>query len=226
MIIRIILLFISIVIVFQTNPLSADNQEQELFCITINTESNEISINENRITNFNLSTLKQIIGHPDRIQIENIMVDVTEYPYDDNDVPYYYTQEVTNYYYIYDNLGLVFHTANNLSINNNPVYLKIFYDSKREFTHMKLPEFLPEKTFQGVLKINDIILEPHNQIISEEIKYNTKYFTLFNTTFAPTSIATVIDSIYSYEGNPYIQIFLNNGIDKKVSYISIRFRAQ
>lgn len=149
-----------------------------------------------------------------------------EFSHDKSESPHTYWVQVTNHFYIYDELGLVFYTRNGKYSSQDPLIMMICYEYKREFNHDNFPdkipkEYMPKKIFTGKLFINSIVLEPQKTQLSKDINYNTEKIELFNTTFGATSRATIIDGLYSEKGFPYFRIYYNNGKEHYVSYVQV-----
>ncbi len=192
--------------------------------IDIFTSNDEIKINNYKTKTFNLKEIKKIIGKANRIEVvesENIISEIRP----DGDIKGNYSRKikVKNYYYIYDDLGIIFKTDNKTEVENKePNMLIFFFPSKREFSHTKKEPFMTKHKFKGLMRINNIIVNPEKSLLPKDINYETKEFNLYNTTFSPTSFTTIIDRVYSFSEKLVIDIFLNNKKEQMISKIIVR----
>jgi hypothetical protein len=189
--------------------------------IQINTEKGIIKANNVNLIINNVDSIQNVLGKPDRIEIHKFNSYIEEFPANEGGQPYTYQIVVTNYYYIYDQLGIMFYTQNSELENKEPVRCSIHFKNKRTFTNTDSLPFKPKNIFNGILKINGDVVNPGKKIISEDINYLTSDFSLFKTSFSTTSIATVIDGIYAFKSAPYLQFYLDNEKDQRISYLVI-----
>jgi hypothetical protein len=129
--------------------------------------------------------------------------------------------DVTDYYYLYDKLGIMFCTNNGKSEDKEPVRMVVFFRQKRTFTNSKEYPFVPDNAFKGTLLINRDTLFPERKILPDGINYNTQSFELFGASFSPTSTLSIIDGIYAFKNDPAMRIYLDNEKDQKPAYIDI-----
>ena len=188
--------------------------------IQINTTDSTIKINGTILKTYELNNLKKIIGKPDRVKIA-----VTKSYYEESGggglPPTSTPIKVTNYYYIYDKLGIMFFTNNGMYATKGPEKFSIHFSNKRAFTNTAALPFSPANSFKGVMIINEDTVSASKKIIPSGVDYNTKEFPLFKLLFGPTSIATIIDRLYSLTASPYIFLFLDSPKNQRTSYIVI-----
>lgn len=188
--------------------------------ILVDTGNNNIKINNKDINDFDLNKIESIIGEPDRIGIDTMLARYEEHGY--GKYPSTSTMiEVINYYYVYDELGIMFYTNNGKEAIKKPKKLSIHFGNKRLFTNTRFLTFSPNDTFSGMLKINNEILDNNKKLIPDGVDYNTKEFQLFDIPFGPTSIGTKIDRLYSIDVNPYILLYLDTEESQRISYVEI-----
>lgn len=188
--------------------------------IQINTIDSTVKVNGTILKTYELNNLKKIIGKPDRVKIA-----VTKSYYEESGggglPPTSTLIKVTNYYYIYDKLGIMFFTDNGKYAIKEPEKFSIHFRNKRTFTNTALLPFTPVNSFKGIMTINKDTMSTTKKIIPAGVDYNTKEFSLFNLLFGPTSITTIIDGLYSWHSEPYIFLFLDTPKDQRISYIVI-----
>lgn len=189
--------------------------------IKISTSDSTIKINGSILKTYNLSAIEKIIGKPNRIKTKTFKSYYEEFG--TKGMPPTSTPiEVTDYYYIYDSLGIMFYTQNGKFVSKEPQNLSIHFKNKRTFTNTAPLPFNPINTFSGVLIINGEIVNETKKIIPLEIDYRTEEFKLYKISFGPTSIATIIDGLYSIKSEPYMLIFLDSEKYQRISYIVIK----
>jgi len=189
--------------------------------IKINTTNGTIKINNSKLITYHVDSIQKILGKPDRVEVHKFNSYIEEFPAKKGDAPFTYPIVVTNYYYIYDQLGIMFYTQNSETETKEPVRCSIHFKNKRTFTNREPFPFEPKNVFTGILKINDNTVNSDKKIIPENINYSTSEFELYNTSFSATSIATIIDGIYAFKTTPYLQFFLDNEKDQQISYLVI-----
>lgn len=197
------------------------NEKMSRCPIELHTQTGALYLNGQKLPDYQLKSIYKILGKPDRIRKHPKIIRIEEWPYKRGGRRSSYTYNSRDYYYIYDQLGILFRTRNSRAILKEPSQILIFYQNKREFSHSVLPPYIPEKYYSSTFKINDILLHPDQSVISNKIHYKTPQFNLFKTLFKSTSYTMIIDSIYSYSDNTAIRIYLNNGRESKPSYVEI-----
>jgi hypothetical protein len=203
------------------NVVSAETLQGNQTEIQINTINGTIQINNKNLIIYSIDSIQKILGKPDRIETHKFNSYIEEFPANEGDSPYIHHFVVTNYYFIYDQLGIMFYTNNSEYGTKEPVRCSIYFKNKRTFSNKEPLPYEPKNMFSGILKINGEIVNPDNRIIPENINYLTDAFDLFKTLFSPTSIAMVIDGIYAFKSKPYLYFFLDNEKDQRASYLEI-----
>jgi len=192
--------------------------ENSVLEIWISTSDSTVKLNGFIINDYKVGTIEKIIGKADRIKIHTYKTWLERYGIGDTP-PYSYSINVTDYYYIYDKLGIMFYTRNGLSSTEIPVCMSIHFKNKRVFTNRKALPYSPASCYKGTLKINGNIVSPDMKIIPDSVHYNTPEFKLYDMYFGPCSIATVIDRLYSVKCLPNMMIYLDNEKNQRISYI-------
>ncbi len=186
--------------------------------ILVNTSDSTIKLNGVVLKSYEIKSIESIIGKPDRIKTHTFKSYYEEFGYDNNP-PTSIPITVTDYYYIYDKLGIMFYTNNGRFTSKEAVCFSVHFINKRTFTNTKALPYSPLNPFKGVLKINGNTVSAIEKIVPPDVNYNTNEFKLFDMLFGPTSIATVIDSLYSVKCIPNIFLYLDNEKDQRISYV-------
>jgi hypothetical protein len=210
----------SIVFVYATAKHKAFNAGDPATEILINTSDSTIKLNGNILKNYELSNIEKIIGKPDRIKPHTFKSYYEMFGFEDTP-PTSIPITVTDYYYIYDKLGIMFYTNNGRYGSKEPVCFSIHFKNKRTFDNTKALPYMPSTSFSGILKINGYAVNPDEKIIPQGVNYNTKEFKVYDVFFGPCSIASIIDRLYSMKSLPYIMIYLDNEKNQRISYIVI-----
>lgn len=190
------------------------------FEIIINTLDSSLQVNGSFLNNYNLNDLEKIIGKPNRIKTHSFKSYYEEFGAEKMSrtvIPI----TVTDYYYIYDKLGIMFYTNNGMSATKQPQKFSIHFKNKRTFTNTAALPFSPTGFFNGLLKINGDTLSANKKLIPKEVNYKTEDIQLFKTTFGPTSIGTVIDGLYSKNTLPYVLLYLDTEKEQRISYVVV-----
>ncbi|HBX53659.1 MAG: hypothetical protein A2275_03720 [Bacteroidetes bacterium RIFOXYA12_FULL_35_11] len=181
-----------------------------------------IYINSRKLI-FEKDSILSVLGKPDRIEKKTKSHHITEKNADgENDSSHDRIVEVDDTYFIYDKLGLIFCTANGIYTTEGLTRFIIFFPNKREFDNRKIYDFEPKQKYRGTFEIDNEIVPVDKKILPPGINYKTDSFLLYKRSFGPASIATKIDKIYSFKTLPYIELYLNNGKEGKLSYAVIR----
>jgi hypothetical protein len=188
--------------------------------IRINMLDTSIRLNDDFLISYKLKDIEAVLGKPDRIKTHIFNSYYEEFGTDN--MPKTSTPIVVkDYYYIYDQLGIMFYTSNGLSITEEPERFSIHFKNKRMFTNTRATPFSPENAFKGILKINGVNVSADKKILPEDANYQKQEIKLFNIDFGPTSISTVIDGLYSISEEPYIFMYLDNEKEQRISYIVV-----
>ncbi len=198
--------------------------------ININTVDSTVLVDNEILNISDLKNIQKYFGEPDRIKRDENKSSLTEYPHNRNEEPRSYPVKYINYYFIYDNLGLIFYSDNSYSYLNEegetqykkPVAMLVKFNNNRLFDHDKPFTFMPNISFSGLLYINGVLVNPTKKAFPENVNYQTNVFNLYNVLFYPTSYTTIIDGLYSKNSWPYIIIMLDEPIKQRPSYVIIR----
>lgn len=190
--------------------------------IDIDFQHEQVLINGKVLRSHDLSNIKEILGQPSRIKEHHFTSYYKEMGYDGMP-PTSTPMPSTNYYYIYDELGLVFYSQNGgFKQNENPRRWAIFLNNERTFSNTAPLPFTPKKTFTGELKINGNAVLSTDDVVPNDVNYRTHAFELWGLSFGTTSITTVIDGLYLVNSaSPYLRIFLDSPEKQRISYIEI-----
>lgn len=210
--------FCTACIIFHSFPIISNTEEA---AIEIDTKKNLLKWNGKVLKDFYRNSLFSILGRPDRIRKRQYGSYIKEFPLDSNDRPSYYPIQITDYYYIYDRFGVMFHTGNSEFPNPEPERMKIFFKNKREFFHKKEEPYHPKHSFSGKAIINGRLLEQDSKIISDRLDYRVNQFEMHDVLFGPTSFASVIDGLYCISASPYFEIELDRPGSQKISRLII-----
>ncbi len=198
-----------------------DGQEPEKKDVKINTKSHSIQIGKDVIYELDWKELKKILGKPNRV-----LADTSRERYEEHgfgDTPSTSTMiQVINYYYIYDDLGLMFYTRNGKSNRKAPEFMSVHFDNERIFSNTKDLPYAPKNAFTSQLIINDQVFKSHQKQLPNGVDYNTEEFDMYKTSFGPTSIGGTIDRLYSIDANPYMMFYLDSKKSQKISRLEIR----
>lgn len=197
-------------------------EKQKKAGVAIDTRKGQIRFNGKLLPDFKLKTLKRVLGKPSRVQSTTERVRFERFALRGGR-PHSTMVKVKNFHHVYDDRGLVFHTRNRrYRTSREPVRLVVLLRRKIAFTHKRRPRVLPKRLCSVDLWINGVRLDRVRPLVPKAVNYRTARFKLFNTDFAPTSVATAIDSVYSHGGRLAIQIFLDNSRDGRPAYLVIR----
>jgi len=210
----------AILIISYSKKNNSSNTDDNNLLIQINTNDSLIKINDIKIENFDIENIETIIGSPNRIICDTFNSYYEEFGYDEmppTSTPY----KSQNYYYIYDSLGIIFYTNNDMYESKQPTILSIHFGNKRQFSNTAQLNFTPENSFTGNIEINENLVSDNEKLIPADVNYRTEKFKLYDLYFGPTSITMNIDRLYSIDSSPYIMIYLNKNEEQKISYITI-----
>jgi hypothetical protein len=219
-----LLFYFSLVIVFNGYNQNAGNKTNTSpvkLEIQINTIDSSIRINKQILANYNITSIQKIFGKPSRIEEDKFDSYIEEFPLKEGESRTIISIKVVNYYYIYDQLGIMFYTQNGEVAIKEPTRLNVHFKNKRMFTNTKGFPFIPKNNFTGVFCINGDTISTDKNLIPKNVNYRTSEFDLFHTQFTPTSYTTIIDGIYSYKSKPYLQLYLDNEKSQRISYIVV-----
>ncbi len=210
------------ILLFLFISLSLVSKENRITKIEIDTANTFIRINGIILKDYNRNTIQKILGKPNRIKIDSFRSYVEEFGFD-GIPPSSYPIKILNTYYIYDEIGIMFYTESGKARKEEPNRFSIHFPNKRSFTHTKDLPFKPKKNFTGIIQINGKELNPEDKLIPDSVDYKTNEFTLFETSFGPTSYTTIIDSLYSVKSKGYMRIYLDDAKTQRVSIIVLYF---
>ncbi len=202
---------------------STYSKDQTKISIVINHMKKKLIIDKKTVKQFTLKKIYKILGKPDRIKEHRISSYIDEYPFEDGGAHYMRNIKIKNFYYIYDNLGIMFYTDNSEVHYRKPSWLYIKF-RKRNFKNIALFPFIAKKTFNGKLIINQVKLKKNKKLVEQKVTYLTKKIELFHTFWGATSISTIIDRLYLLKGKPYIELFLDDKQTQRISYVLIRLK--
>jgi hypothetical protein len=199
---------------------------QSKLSIEVRTGDSLILINGNPLKSYHPDTLFKYLGKPSRIKSEMKDSYIEEFSIDKGKPPDIRPIKIKNFYYIYDALGLVFHTRSTIINDSVPVIMRIRFAHPCKFDNHNFPdaiekEFEPISVFLGKLIINGTPIFPDQKLFGDSINYKTNDFFLYKIPFSTTSIGMQIDRIYSYKVFPYMNVFLNDPVERKISAITI-----
>jgi hypothetical protein len=189
--------------------------------VTVDTRSGRITVNGKVLPNLELATLKRVLGAPSRVKTTVDRERFERFPGPLGGSPHSTMVDVKNHHYVYDRLGLLFHTRNGRYDNNrDPATMIVVLRHKIAFTHRRRPRFFPRRACRA-LAINGVQLNRDGRLVPKGVTYRTEKVRLFNTDFAPTSYTTDIDSVYAHGEKRAIRIFLDNPRDGRPAYVVI-----
>ena len=188
--------------------------------VQINTSDNSLKLNGLILKIYDLKEIEKMIGKPDRIKTHTFNSHYEEFG-TKNIPPRSTPIKVTNYYYIYDKLGIMFYTNNGFSKTKKPEKFSIHFKNKRTFTHTATLPFTPKHFFKGTLTINGETVVVDRKAIADNVNYQTENINLYNVLFGSTSITTIIDGLYTQKSEPYMFLLLNNEKEQRISYMVI-----
>lgn len=205
-------------LIFLFINLSLSSKENQITKIEIDTKNPSIRINGIILKDYKRETFQTILGKPSRIKMDSYQSHIEEFGFE-GIPPSSYPIQVTNTYYIYDEIGVMFYTESGKARMEEPNRFSIHFPNKRIFTHTKDLPFKPKKNFTGIFQINENGLNPKDKLIPDSIDYKTNEFILFGANFGPTSYTTIIDSLYSVKSKAYLRIYLDDAKTQRVSVI-------
>ena len=209
-------------LIFLFISLSLVSKENQITKIEINTADDSLRLNGIILQDYNRKSFQKILGKPSRIKVDSFRSYVEEFGFD-GIPPSSYPIQVSNTYYIYDEIGVMFYTDIGKTRMEEPNRFSIHFPNKRFFTHTKNLPFKPKKNFTGIFQINEKELNPKDKLIPDSVDYKTNEFTLFETSFGSTSYTTIIDSLYSVKSKAYMRIYLDDAKTQRVSFIVLYF---
>ncbi len=170
------------------------------------------------------ATLRKALGRPDRVEDVSSRERYEEFG-GDGSPPSSQMVDVTTRYYVYDELGLVLRTEGSSvrrgKARPDPVMLLLFFPHPRRFTNTAAPAVVPRRRGGCALAFDGRVLDSTVDMIPAGTTYDTDAFEVLGRTFGPTSIATKIDSAYSWEPDPAVQIYLDDETTRRPSYAQI-----
>ncbi|WP_299452397.1 hypothetical protein [uncultured Microscilla sp.] len=188
--------------------------------VTLNTHTHSIYINGQTILQpFDLKQINRILGKPSRTQTHTRKIRFERRGY--RSVPP--TSEMidmTEYYYIYDQWGLMFVKSNSI-IKAKPLKLIVFFRNPRIFTNTRSFNYRPYTAFVGTLNLNGNTVLPNQKVVPAGVDDQSEGFTQWGVLWGATSIGTVIDRLYSAKASPHLMIYLDAGKTQRISYIKV-----
>ena len=203
----------------------AYSEKQSKLTIHINTKSGHILINGEKLTVFKPSVIEKVIAKPDRTESHKSRGYIKKWrikEFNKKKLPpviHYYPR--TNYYYLYDKLGMMFFTNNLKEFpgnNKTAKFFSIYFLNKVKHPH-KPRLFKPKTTFTGDLYINGVRLRPDKTRFPKGLDHWDKTLQLYNTTFRRCGKSC----IFSYEENTGTRfyIYFNPNPDRGISFLEL-----
>ena len=183
--------------------------------IDVTNPAGTLAINRAALPDFAPATLRTVLGEPDRIEQVTSKQRYEEYS------PGGKTSDlvdVTDAYYVYDRLGLVFASRGGA----DPDRVIVFFAHARTFDHTALPQVTPSKRGDGRVRINGVAVKPDADARPRGVDYRTPDFPRFGARFGSTSFSTVIDRIYTLDGARHVDLFLDGPETGRPAYVEIR----
>jgi hypothetical protein len=182
-----------------------------------------IRINGVAVPDFAPARLRRLLGAPDRV-VRTESRQAYEEAGATRDEPWTSTMvTVIDDHYVYDRLGLVFRTASSgIGRSTTPEVLLLFFASPRRFDNTAAPAVAPAHGGGCRLVVDGVAVDPAVDARPPGVTYRTESFAAYHTRMAPTSIATVIDGIYSDAGAPSVRIYLDAPASGRPAYAEIR----
>lgn len=182
-----------------------------------------LRINGTALADYRLEALRAVLGEPDRVEQEHRRQRYERWGVGPDAPPHSTMIDVTDWHYVYDELGLVFRTRNGKrSRDEQPTELLLFFTHERRFTSTKAPAAVPRRRGGCALVIDGQHVDPSLDLIPTGVDYRTDDFDLFGRDFGSTSVAAQIDSVYAYDDRPAIRIYLDAAKTRRPSYAEIR----
>ncbi|EAY30220.1 hypothetical protein M23134_08042 [Microscilla marina ATCC 23134] len=202
-----------------TNGIGQANLPKRM-TITLNTHTHSIYINGQTILQpFDLKQINQILGKPSRTETHTRKVRFERRGYR-SIPPTSEMVDMTEYYYIYDQWGLMFVKSNSL-VKAKPLKLIVFFHNPRIFTNTRAFKYHPQVAFTGTFTLNTQVLSPSQKAVPEGVNEQSQGFTQWGILWGATSIGTVIDRLYSAKASPHLMIYLDAGKTQRISYIKV-----
>ncbi|MEO6304265.1 MAG: hypothetical protein ABIP51_13955 [Bacteroidia bacterium] len=218
---KIIYLFCLIfILAIQLSAQKTKKIEPVKISIEISTTDTSIKFNGEKLISYQIYYIEKMLGKADRIKTHTFKSYYEEFG-DEDTKPTSTPITVTDYYYIYDQLGLMFYTNNGWGGTKDPKKFSVHFKNKRFFTNTAALPFTPLNTFTGILKINKDTVSADKKMITQSVTYKTNEINLFKIGFGLTSIATVIDGLYSNSVSPYLLMYLDSEKEQRLSYIVV-----
>ena len=176
------------------------------------------------LPDFEPETLRRVLGEPDRVE----KLEHTEFYEEFGDDGAGWSSDevpVTDFHHVYDARGLVFATRNGaFGESDHPELMRIFFASPRLFDNTEAPEVVPVTRGVCRLELGGVLVDPDVDARPPGVDYRTDQFPLWGTDFGSTSIATVIDRVYTVDGAPYLMVFLDAPATGRPSYAELILR--
>lgn len=178
-----------------------------------------LAVNGVALPDFRTARLRKVLGEPDRIERVTSRQRYEEFG-DGELPPTSELVEIADTHYVYDRYGLVFLT-NGGNLGHTPTLVRVFFAHAREFDNTEAPAAIPDGG-RCAVTINGVALDPEVDLRPAGVTYQTARAPLFGTTFGFTSIATVIDRLYTDAGTRHVQIFLDAPATGRAAYLEVR----
>lgn len=191
--------------------------------IAVANPGNKLAIDGIELPDFAPATLEKALGKPDRVEQRTSKQRYEEWGHGGMP-PTSTLVEVTDLYYVYDARGLVFPTRRKGKFDQRPNAdrMIVFFANKRTFDHVAAPAVTPKQRGACRLEINGVAVDPTKDLRPRGLTYRTDKVGMFGIEVAPTSSATVIDSLYADDGSRHFQIYLDAPKTGRPSYAEIR----
>jgi hypothetical protein len=175
------------------------------------------------LPDFSVASLGRVLGAPDRVERVEAQQGYEESGAMPDDPWTSDLVTVTDLHYVYDRRGLVFRTRNGpWRLDEDPVEMLVFFANPLVFDHDAPPDVTPADRGACRLEINGVAVDPTRDARPPGISYQTEEVPLYGTTFAPTSTATQIDSLYTTGGVRGVRLYLDAPATGRPAYAVIQ----
>ncbi|MBK9032950.1 MAG: hypothetical protein IPL61_17035 [Myxococcales bacterium] len=179
-------------------------------------------VNGVALPDLGLPRMRAALGEPDRIERVTHAERYEEYgagdmPSTSDLVP------ITDTHYVYARHGLVFATQHGAFADDaTPALVRVFFAHPRVFDNIAAPAVVPSAGGHCAVTINGVRLDPEVDLRPAGASSRTARVTIFGTGFGLTSIASVIDTLYTSAGARAVHIFLDGPATGRAAYLEVR----